>query len=40
LVTAHSMAFRGSKGTSYEFWVSSTDGAGNSSTDGPFNFQN
>lgn len=40
LVTSHSMGFRGSKGAQYEFYVSSTDGAGNTATEGPFYYQN
>ena len=36
LVTSHSMGFRG-KGT-YEYTVSSTDAAGNTTTAGPFNY--
>lgn len=40
LVTAHSMTFRGTKGASYTYSVSSTDAAGNTSTAGPFTFIN
>jgi len=40
LVTSHSMSFRGSKGATYEYWVSSTDAAGNKSTAGPFSYSN
>lgn len=35
LVTDHSMGFRGQKGVTYEYWVSSTDAAGNKATEGP-----
>jgi len=35
LVTGHSMGFRGKKGVTYEYWVSSTDAAGNKATAGP-----
>ena len=40
LVTSHSMGFRGSNGALYEYWVSSTDAAGNTATAGPFYHQN
>lgn len=40
LVTAHAMSFRGSKGVTYTYSVSSTDAAGNSSSSGPFTFIN
>lgn len=40
LVTAHSASFRGTKGATYIYSVSSTDAAGNSSTAGPFTFIN
>lgn len=40
LVTAHSMTFRGTKGATYTYSVSSTDTAGNTSTAGPFTFIN
>jgi serine protease len=40
LVTSHSMGFRGSKGATYEFSVSSTDAAGNKSISGPFTYSN
>ena len=34
LVTGHSMSFRGKKGDTYEYWVSSTDADGNTVSDG------
>jgi len=40
LVTTHSMSFNGSKGYLYEYFVTSTDANGNSSTAGPFTHQN
>lgn len=40
LVTAHSMSFRGTKGATYTYSVSSTDAAGNGSSSGPFTFIN
>ena len=40
LVTAHSLSFRGTKGATYNYTVSSTDAAGNSRTAGPFTFVN
>jgi serine protease len=40
LVTSHSMSFRGSRGATYTYVVSSTDAAGNTSTAGPFTHQN
>lgn len=40
LVTLHSMGFRGSKGVSYEYTISSSDAAGNTSIAGPFTYQN
>lgn len=36
LVTSHRMTFNGSKGATYEYYVSSTDADGNKSTAGPF----
>jgi subtilisin family serine protease len=40
LVTAHSLSFRGTKGATYTYSVSSTDAAGNTRTAGPFVFVN
>lgn len=40
MVTSHSMSFSGSKNVRYEYYVSSTDAAGNKSTAGPFYHQN
>jgi serine protease len=40
LTTSHSMSFRGSRNATYEFWVSSTDAAGNRAEAGPFVHQN
>ncbi len=40
LVTSHRMGFRGTKGATYTYTVSSTDAAGNKSTAGPFTHQN
>ena len=40
LVTSHVKAFRGTKGATYSYTVSSTDAAGNTSTAGPFIHQN
>lgn len=40
MVTQHSMGFRGSKGVTYEYTVTSVDADGNSSTEGPFTHQN
>lgn len=40
LVTEHAMAFRGSKGASYSYTVSSKDAAGNESTSGPYTYEN
>jgi serine protease len=40
LVTSHSMEFNGRKGQLYEYFVSSTDAAGNKATAGPFFHQN
>ena len=40
LVTNHSMTFRGSNGVSYEYYVTSSDAAGNQATAGPFQYQN
>lgn len=40
MVTSHTMSFNGSKGQLYEYWVSSTDAAGNKGTAGPFYHQN
>jgi hypothetical protein len=38
LTTNHSMSFRGSKGGTYTYEVSSADGVGNAATAGPFNY--
>ena len=40
MVTSHRMSFRGSKGVLYEYYLSSTDAAGNKATAGPFTHQN
>ena len=40
LVTSHSFSVRGSKGTLYEYYITVTDAAGNSITEGPFEHQN
>jgi len=40
MTTSHSMGFNGSKGATYEFYVTSTDANGNSTTEGPFVHQN
>ncbi len=40
LVTDHSMSFRGKKGDTYEYWVSSTDADGNTVTSGPHEHSN
>jgi bacillolysin len=40
LTTSHSMTFSGSKGVTYEYFVSSTDANGNTTTEGPFTHQN
>jgi PKD repeat protein len=40
LVTSHRKSFRGSNGVLYEYWVSSTDAAGNTATAGPYYHQN
>ena len=40
LVTDHSMSFRGQKNVTYEYWVSSTDAAGNNVTEGPYDHEN
>ncbi len=40
LITSHAMDFRGTKGALYEFTLTSTDAAGNSTTAGPFFHQN
>lgn len=40
LVTSHRMAFNGSKGVLYEYYVTSRDGNGNATTEGPFTHQN
>ena len=40
LVTGHKMTFSGKSGVLYEYYVSSTDAAGNKSTAGPFRHQN
>jgi hypothetical protein len=40
LVTDHSMSFRGQKNATYEYWVTSTDAAGSSVTEGPYNHEN
>jgi bacillolysin len=40
LVTSHKMNFRGSNGATYDYYVTSVDANGNSSTEGPFTHQN
>lgn len=40
LVTSHSMQFNGSQGVAYEYYVTSTDADGESTTEGPFVHQN
>lgn len=40
LVTNHRMTFNGSKGVLYEYYVTSRDGDGNATTEGPFYHQN
>ncbi len=40
LVTSHSMGFNGSKGATYEYYVTSRDANGNATTEGPFTHQN
>jgi len=40
LVTAHKRTFRGTKGATYTYYVSSSDAAGNTATAGPFTHQN
>ena len=40
MVKSHSMGFNGSKGTLYEFYVTSRDANGNATTEGPFFHQN
>jgi thermolysin len=40
LVTSHAMSFTGSNGVAYEYYVTSKDAAGHSSTAGPFVHQN
>ncbi|HSF18440.1 MAG TPA: M4 family metallopeptidase [Vicinamibacteria bacterium] len=40
LVTSHSMAFNGSRGYLYEYYISSTDADGNKATKGPLYHQN
>jgi thermolysin len=40
LVTNHMMGFRGSVGFAYEYYVTSVDTSGNSTTEGPFIHQN
>jgi len=40
LVTSHAMSFNGSRGVLYEFYVTSTDAEGDSTTSGPFYHQN
>ena len=39
-VTSHSMSFTGSNGVAYEYYVTSKDAGGHSSTAGPFVHQN
>ncbi len=39
-VTSHSMVFRGSKNTTYQYTVTSEDAAGNAASDGPYNHNN
>ncbi len=40
MVTSHKMSFQGTKGVRYEYYVTSTDASGNTSTVGPFYHQN
>jgi len=40
LLTSHSMTFRGSKGSSYEYWVHSRSENGEDKSAGPFTFKN
>jgi thermolysin len=40
LVTSHSMSFNGTQGAVYEYYVTSTDAEGDSTTVGPFSHQN
>jgi thermolysin len=40
LVTAHTMQFNGSNGAAYEYYVTSKDAQGRSTTEGPFTHQN
>ncbi|MDH5632311.1 MAG: S8 family serine peptidase [Gammaproteobacteria bacterium] len=40
MVTSHYMSFQGSNGALYEYYVSSTDAGGNTTTEGPFYHQN
>jgi bacillolysin len=40
LVTSHKMQFNGSIGAAYDYFVSSTDAGGKTSTEGPFTHQN
>ena len=40
MVTSHRMSFRGTKGVLYEYYVSSTDAAGNKATSGPYTHRN
>jgi hypothetical protein len=40
LVTSHRVTFHGPKKTLYTYTVSSTDAAGNTSTSGPYTYQN
>jgi subtilisin family serine protease len=40
LSTSHSFTFNGSNGTTYEYFVTSTDANGNSTTEGPFSHNN
>lgn len=40
LVTNHSRTFSGQKGVTYEYYVSSTDAAGNQATEGPYQHRN
>ncbi|MBA3531233.1 MAG: S8 family serine peptidase, partial [Ardenticatenales bacterium] len=40
MVTSHTMSFTGTKGAVYTYTVSSTDAAGNTTTQGPFTHQN
>ena len=40
LIIDHSLGMRGDKGATYEYWVSSSDTAGNPAAEGPFYFTN